>query len=172
MKALNLLLTILIVLISCIAINAENIAVLKSYKGNVIITKHSNNKEIKPKINIKLDEKDIIKTGKNGEVQIKLKSGHLYKIGSNKKVKVAAIVKKIKSMKINKSTALSKLKLLRSKLRGIRKIQMPPLLLLVSGAKIWLNSRDQLINHLKNLKRILNNISLKYKSDFIKIYII
>ena len=126
MKVLNLFLAILIVLVYCDLINAENIAVLRSYKGNVVIIKHKDNKEIKPKINMKLDEKDTIKTGKDGEAQIKLKSGVLYKIGPDKKIKVAEIIKKIKSMKTKKFGALSKLRMLKSKLRGDKKDAKTP----------------------------------------------
>ncbi len=126
MKAINLLLAVLIVLVYCNLINAENIAVLRSYKGKVVIIKHKDNKEIKPQINMKLDEKDTIKTGKDGEAQIKFKNGVLYKIGPDKKIKVAGIVKKIKSMKTKKSGALSKFRMLKSKLRGDKKDAKTP----------------------------------------------
>ena len=117
MKTLNYIIVILIILCFSTVLLAEKVGVLKLYKGDVLIKTSASSKNwIKPKLNMKLNEDSIIKTGKNSEVNIKLKNGSIYKISSNKTVKLMTIMAKLKTGKSKNLSTLSRLKLLRAKL--------------------------------------------------------
>lgn len=115
MKYYKKALIVIIVLLFSTAVFAEKVGVLKFYKGKVLIkTSASSKKWIKPKLNMKLDENYVIRTGKNAEVTIKLRDGSSYKITANKTISVKTIA--LRAGKTKNSSALSRLKSLKYKL--------------------------------------------------------
>jgi len=109
----NVLITVIISML-CLNLFSEKVGMLKFYKGEVMVKACPDSKWTKPDYNMKLDEKCIIRTGKNGEAQIKLKDGSLYRIPSNTTIEINTIKAKAKSLR--KASLLSRLNLLRSKL--------------------------------------------------------
>jgi len=105
---------VVILLFVATTLMAGNVAMIKFYKGRVLVKKSATSKSwTKPRLRMKLSENYIIKTSKNSEVRLVLKGGKSYVIGANKVVKIKEII--AKADKLDKGTALAKLKLLKNK---------------------------------------------------------
>lgn len=116
MKIIRSVFLILFILSISIQVYAKKIAKLQLYKGNVKVKLNSSEKWIKPKINLKLDERDIIKTASKSSAKIKFVSGDVYEIPAGKTIKVKDIAKLIKSKRAGKGTTLSRLRSLKQRL--------------------------------------------------------
>ncbi|MBU1077407.1 MAG: hypothetical protein KKH98_08955 [Spirochaetes bacterium] len=117
LKGILLCLIFLLTELTITAVYAKKVAVLQYYKGDVLIERHvMKGKWMKPRLNVKLDDKDQIKLVKGGIAKLKFIDGSIVEIKESKIYQVGDVKNLATSKRTKGKSVLSKLKSLKSKL--------------------------------------------------------